>query len=259
MNFPAKFDSKSFVLGACIAVLASCAGDYNGTAKSTGSVSNAGSMKERLETAVGQAPEEVRQAAAPGLLEAKWGSNYAYITADGRYAIFGDMIDLETREEVTENHRRDDRLEALAELGSDNMIEYAPASTKHTVTVFTDIDCGYCRRLHQQMAQYNEKGIAIRYAFFPRSGPGTESFKKAEAVWCSEDRKTALTAAKTTGEVGSKTDCPNPIRREYELGMKLGVRGTPLLILPNGETVPGYVPPDQLAARLAGTEAVAVN
>lgn len=246
-------DSKSFALGLLAAACASCAGDYNGAGKATSD--NASSLKLRLEAAVGQAPEDVRPAQAPGLMEAKWGGNFAYVTADGRYAIFGDMLDLDTKEEVTENQRRGDRLEALAELGADNTIEFAPADTKYTVTVFTDVDCGYCRMLHRQMDQYNEKGIAIRYAFFPRSGPDTDSFRKAEAIWCAADRKAALTQAKVAGEISGDTKCPNPIKREFDLALKLGVRGTPLLVLPNGETIPGYVPADQLAARLMAADA----
>jgi thiol:disulfide interchange protein DsbC len=241
-----KLDAKSFALGLLVAVTASCAGDYNGTGKSV----SGGSLKEKLETAVGQAPEDIRPAQDPGVLEARWGSNFAYITPDGRYVIFGDMFDLETREEVTENVRRKDRLEALSGLGADNTIEFAPAKTKYTVTVFTDVDCGYCRMLHRQMDQYHAKGIAIRYLFFPRSGPGTDSFRKAEAVWCADDRHAALTQAKNAGDYHGPTDCPNPVRREFELAMKLGVRGTPLLILPNGDTIPGYVPAEQLSAQL---------
>jgi thiol:disulfide interchange protein DsbC len=243
-----RLDAKSFALGLLVAVTASCAGDYNGTGKSVST--SGGSLKAKLEAAVGQAPEEIRPAQAPGLMEAKWGSNFAYITPDGRYAIFGDMFDLDTKEEITETARRGDRLEALTGLGADNTIEYAPAKTKYTVTVFTDVDCGYCRMLHRQMDQYHAKGIAVRYLFFPRSGPGTDSFRKAEAVWCADDRHAALTQAKATGDYTGPTDCPNPVRREFDLALKLGVRGTPLIILPDGDTIPGYVPADQLVARL---------
>lgn len=253
MKAAAKLDLRSFALGLLVAVCASCAGDYNGNGKTASAAP--GSLKDKLEAAVGQAPEDIRPAKAPGLMEAKWGSNFAYITEDGRYAIFGDMLDLETKEEVTEGNRRGARIEALADLGADNTIEFAPKSPKYTVTVFTDIDCGYCRMLHRQMDQYNEKGIAIRYVFFPRSGPGTDSFRKAEAVWCSADRKLALTQAKASGDIQGSTDCPNPIRRDWDLGIKLGVRGTPMLVLPNGESVPGYVPADQLVARLMAGEA----
>src|SRR3546814_10155670 len=111
--------------------------------------------------------------------------------------IEGDLLNLKTGESITENRRKSDRIAKLAALGEDKMIIFAPEGhTKHVVTVFTDVDCGYCRRLHSQMAEYNAQGIEIRYLPYPRSGPNSESFRKAEAVWCSSDRKTALTQAK---------------------------------------------------------------
>lgn len=246
-----KLDLRSFVMGLFLAVTASCAGEYNGPGKSSLSGQ---SLKDKLTATVGQAPDDIRPAKAPGLMEARWGSNFAYITDDGRYVIFGDMLNLDTQEEITEGQRRGDRVQALAELGRDNTIEFAPESPKYTVTVFTDVDCGYCRMLHRQINEYIAHGIAIRYIFFPRTGPDTESFRKAEQVWCSADRKAALTTAKNGAELTASADCPNPVRREWDMGVKFGVHGTPMLVLPNGETLPGYVPPDQLSARLVAMD-----
>lgn len=246
-----KLDSRSFLLGALAAVSVSCAGDYRGPATpGKAPVPASGSLEEKLAAVVGQAPDQVRPSAAPGITEARWGSQFAYVTHDGSYVIFGDMYNLDTREEITETSRRGERLQQLSELGADNTIEFAPAEVKHTITVFTDIDCGYCRMLHRQMGDYNARGIAVRYVFFPRSGPDTDSFRKAQAVWCSADRRSALTQAKNSGSISGPTDCSNPIQREFDLAMKLGIRGTPLIVLPDGETIPGYVPPEQLEARL---------
>jgi thiol:disulfide interchange protein DsbC len=202
-------------------------------------------------------PESVRPAAAPGLYELQSGSLFGYITQDGRYLIEGDLIDLQTGESLTENTRKTDRLAKLAALGEDKMIVFAPnggVADNRKVTVFTDVDCGYCRKLHREMDQYLAKGIEIRYAFYPRSGPGTDSFRKAEAVWCSADRKEAMTVAKQTGKADGPVDCDNPVREEWELGAELGLRGTPMMILPNGEVVNGYVPAGPLADRLAALD-----
>ena len=238
---------------AAVALLAGCAGEYNpATGKTPGAVTQAasGPLADKLEEMVGQRPDSIAPSAAPGLLEAKWGSNYAYITPDGQYAVFGDMVNIQTLEEVTEGNRRGARVAALKEFGAENMIEFAPASPQYTVTVFTDIDCGYCRMLHRQMQEYNDKGIAVRYVFYPRSGPDTDSFRKAEAVWCAADRKEAMTQAKATGDYQGPTDCINPIRRQWALGQQFGLRGTPMIVLPNGENVAGYIPPQELASRL---------
>jgi thiol:disulfide interchange protein DsbC len=117
--------------------------------------------------------------------------------------------------------------------------------------VFTDIDCGYCRKLHAEMAQYNAQGIGIRYLFYPRSGPNTDSFAQAQQVWCSADRKEALTQAKRGVHINAPASCSNPVQAHYDAGDALGINATPMLVLQDGEIVRGYVPPASLAARIA--------
>ena len=215
-------------------------------------------LSDQLKREVGRAPDTIRPSSSPGLMEAQWGSLFAYVTLDGRYVIYGDLVDLSNDEEITEKQRRADRLVAIDQLGIDNMIEYAPAPPvqgRYVVTVFTDVDCGYCRQLHREIADYNALGITIRYVFYPRTGPDTESFKKAVAVWCSSNHKLALTRAKAGAPLVGNPQCPNPIQREYELGQSFGIRGTPLLVLPNGAAVSGYLPPDALLARLTDASA----
>lgn len=208
-----------------------------------------------ISKALGITAENVRPSPVDGLYEIQHQREFAYVTADGRYLLRGDLVDLKTGEELTENRRRVDRLDVLAKLGSKKLIEFAPpppVAAKYTVTVFTDIDCGYCRKLHSEIAQYNAKGIAIRYAFYPRSGPDTESWHSAEAVWCAADQRKALTDAKAGTQIKIKgKTCENPIAEEYQLAQDMGIRGTPMMVLPNGDVYPGYVPASQLAAKLA--------
>jgi len=214
------------------------------------------SQIERVQRAVAQyipeiKKEDIHPTTAPGLYEVQSGALFGYVTADGKFLVQGDLINIESGEEITENRRREFRVARIGQLGAANMIEFAPAGgAKHTVTVFTDIDCGYCRKLHSEIEQYNAAGIAIRYLFYPRAGLGSDSYRKAEAVWCSPDRKAALTQAKAGGPIPGDNKCENPIAREWQLGQELGLRGTPMLVLPDGEVVNGYVPPQQLAARL---------
>ena len=126
------------------------------------------------------------------------------------------------------------------------MIIFPASKPRHTLTVFTDIDCGYCRKLHSDIDKYNDEGITVRYLPFPRSGPDTPSYYKAVSVWCSDDRRAALTRAKAGQDVPNAT-CDNPVRASLALGHKLGVNGTPALILEDGHLLPGYVPPKKLA------------
>ncbi len=174
-----------------------------------------------------------------------------YVSGDGKYVIDGDMINIAMNTNVTQSLRSKARLQAIDNLGEDSMIIFSPekSKVKHTITVFTDIDCGYCRKLHSAINEYNAKGIRVRYLAYPRAGIGSASYDKAVAVWCAKDRKKALTLAKNDKPVKS-SKCDNPVAEHYKMGTMIGVRGTPALILDSGRLVPGYVPPERLAAIL---------
>jgi thiol:disulfide interchange protein DsbC len=194
--------------------------------------------------------EDVRISPVNGIFEITRGSEISYSSADGRYVILGDMVDVDSSANLSENRRRNIRLRLLDTVPENEMLVFSPKDPKYTITVFTDIDCGYCRRLHSQMAEYNRLGIRVRYMFFPRSGPDTDSWHKAESVWCAANRNDALTRAKNDEAVNSPK-CPSDIvARDYELGHKLGVEGTPAIFLASGEMLPGYAPPGQLAKYL---------
>ena len=134
------------------------------------------------------------------------GGLIAYVSADGKYLFSGNIYDLDTEVNLTAMRRNAARAKALASLREDQMIIFSPENPKMTVTVFTDIDCGYCRKFHSHIADLNKAGVRVRYMMFPRTGPGTESWRKAEEVWCSADRKEALTRAKR-GEAIKAKDC----------------------------------------------------
>lgn len=190
-----------------------------------------------------------------GLYEVMVGTQLMYVTGDGRYFVDGRIVDLEKREDLTEPRLAEARLRAISKLGDDQMIVFAPdEEVRHTVTVFTDIDCGYCRKLHQEMDGYNDEGIRIRYLFYPRAGKGSPSYEKAVSVWCADDRRAAMTAAKAGEKIPSK-DCATPIDQHVALGQSLAIRGTPALLLDSGDLVPGYVEPKRLAALLDQAEA----
>ena len=214
---------------------------------------DAGELRKKLaERMPDVALDSVHPSAIPGLFEIRRGSLFGYVSADGQYLISGDMVNLATGEEITENSRKGSRVEALAKLDGKG-IDFFPEGKppQFIVTAFTDIDCGYCRKLHSEIADYNARGIGIRYVFYPRQGPGSPSFKQAEAVWCSKDRQAALTQAKMGGHIpDAPAGCENPVLAEYTLGSELGLRGTPMLILPDGEVINGYVPADRLAQKL---------
>lgn len=189
--------------------------------------------------------DSIEVSAIPGLYEIVMGPRLFYISADGRYLVSGDMTDLETGNNLTEPKLAAAKIKAVEEVGEQNMVIFGPQDAKHTINVFTDIDCGYCRKLHAEIPEYNAEGIRVRYLFYPRSGLGGESYKKAVSVWCSDDRQKAMTAAKAGQTVPEKT-CDNPVAEHFMLGRLLGIQGTPALVLESGDMVPGYVPPKRL-------------
>jgi thiol:disulfide interchange protein DsbC len=198
----------------------------------------------------GARAEELRATAIPGIYEYTHGVEIAYVTADGKYAFTGDLVDLGTNANITEQHRRELRAKAIASFPESEMLVFGPKDPKYTVTVFTDVDCPYCRKLHSQMAEYNRLGIRVRYLLYPRTGPNTTAWTKAEQVWCSTDRNAALTRAKLGEELKSKPCADNPVARTYALGQDFALEGTPAIVMSNGEMLPGYVPPDVLAQHL---------
>lgn len=208
------------------------------------------SVEERIRELAPQATSiAISETPIEGLLMVQVGGDVVYATADGKYMVQGRVIDLETREDLTESAKAEVRRELLAKADSKTQITFAPVETKYDLTVFTDIDCGYCRKLHAQMDEYNQQGIAIHYMAFPRAGVGSHSFDKAVSVWCASDQRSAMTQAKLGAEP-DPAQCDNPIEAQYELGRELGVTGTPSLLTANGQMIPGYVPPEQLRARL---------
>jgi len=187
-----------------------------------------------------------------GLYEVAVNMGVSYVTKDGRYLIRGEIIDLSTQQNLTAASLDSQRAELLAQIDPAGEIVFSPeGEVKHRIFVFTDVDCGYCRQFHREIAQVNALGIEVRYVSYPRTGPNTESWAKAEGVWCAADRRTALTEAKRGAAVPAVADCAsNPVADQYNVGVKIGLRGTPGVITDTGVDLGGYYPPAELEKRL---------
>lgn len=185
----------------------------------------------------------------PGVYEVMVGARIFYVTKDGKYLLNGKLIDMEKREDLTEAKLAAVKAKMIEDIGEENMVIFAPEEYQHTVTIFTDIDCGYCRKLHAEVDQYNDLGIRVRYLMFPRAGHNSPAYRKAVSVLCASDRKDAMTRAKAGQEIEMK-DCENPVAQEYALGQELGISGTPAIFLESGDLIPGYVPAERMAAIL---------
>jgi thiol:disulfide interchange protein DsbC len=214
-------------------------------------------VEQRIRTLAPQAESiAVSETPVQGLLQVQVDSDIVYASADGKYLIQGRIIDLDTRADITEQAKAVQRLALLKDVDVSQEITFAPANPVYELTVFTDVDCGYCRKLHSQIAEYNQQGIAIHYMAFPRAGIGSPSYDKFVSVWCADDQQTALTNAKL-GNDPVPEQCENPVAAQYELGVQMGVTGTPALVTADGTLIPGYVPPADLRQRLDSMAGVA--
>jgi thiol:disulfide interchange protein DsbC len=195
--------------------------------------------------------EDLRPSPIPGIYEYMQGAEISYLTADGKYFIDGNLYDMGTRENLTEDLRAHARSALINAVPESQMVIFSPKNPLYTVTVFTDVDCAYCRKLHSEIAELNRLGVRVRYMFYPRTGPNTESWRKAEVVWCSANRNDALTQAKLGAALDMNKTCDaNPVAREYALGQSIGVRGTPAIVTDRGDYLAGYMPPRELVQQL---------
>jgi len=214
-----------------------------------------GIIEEKIRTLAPNAKTiAISETPIDGILQVQINSDIVYVTADGQYLLQGQIMEIDSRTNITDQAKSGIRVGLLDGLKEEEQITFTPEEPKFDILVFTDIDCGYCRKLHNQMEGYNEEGIAIHYLAFPRAGVGSASYDKFVSVWCADDQKEALTLAKN-GADPDPQKCPNPIADQYELGRELGVTGTPALVTADGTLIPGYMPPEQLRQRLESLDA----
>ncbi|HEX7989954.1 MAG TPA: DsbC family protein [Stenotrophomonas sp.] len=194
-------------------------------------------------------PEYIGAAPFAGFREVLVSGQVLYVTDDGRYLLQGTPYDIEKKAQATSAGLLAYRRNLLQTLPHADRIVFAPPNAKHTISVFTDIECGYCRKLHQDIAELNRNGIAVEYLAFPRMGLASKDATDMISVWCASDRKAALTAAKSGQPVQSR-NCTNPVAMQYNLGQQLGINGTPAIFAADGTQLGGYLPPAQLKATL---------
>ena len=195
-------------------------------------------------------PENVNVSPIDGWYEVQKGSVVAYVSEDGRYLLQGDLVDLDAGINLTEISRNVARQKLMAQLDDSQVISFGPEDAKHSVTVFTDVGCTYCRRLHSQIDEYMAKGIEVRYVLYPRNGPASSEWNTSEQVWCASDRNSALTAAKLDRKFETSACDASIIQDHYLLGREVGLSGTPAIVLEDGTLIGGYLPAETLAQQL---------
>jgi thiol:disulfide interchange protein DsbC len=210
--------------------------------------------KKIREIAPGASSIAISETPLKDLLQVQVDSEIYYASSDAKYLVIGRILDLDTRVNITDQAKSAIRKDLLAGLDASQQISFSPKDPEHEILVFTDIDCGYCRKLHAQVEEYMAAGIAIHYLAFPRAGLSSHSYDKFVSVWCASDKLAALTLAKS-GDEPDPLQCDNPIGDQYKLGVTIGVTGTPALVTTDGTLIPGYMAPAKLKARLDALEA----
>lgn len=221
-----------------------------GLASAAAVAADAPSLEEVAKRIAGATARDLRATPIKGIYEYTRGAEVAYVTEDGKFAFAGDLYQLGTNYNLTEARRRDLRRSMLSAVPEASMLSFAPKDYKYTINVFTDVDCSYCRKLHAQVAEYNKLGIRVRYMSFPRTGPNTDSWGKAEQVWCAKDRNSALTDAKLDKPLSAARCAPNPVAQHYALGKSLQIAGTPAIVTEFGDMIEGYAPPAEMLKEL---------
>jgi len=200
----------------------------------------------------------ISESVMPGVYELVSGAQVFYLTPDGRYMLEGSIIDLENRVDISEQRRGGLQMSIINEVAEDQMVVFnnEAGDAERSITVFTDTDCGYCQKLHQEIELLTDADIRVRYLLFPRAGIESASSRELQSVWCSDDQQQAMTIAKTGGRVPDST-CENPIESHMALARQVGLRGTPLIYLDNGTKIPGYQPADELIRQINESEPLA--
>ncbi|MGB0495830.1 MAG: thioredoxin fold domain-containing protein, partial [Kangiellaceae bacterium] len=181
-----------------------------------------------------------------------------YVSTDGKFIMSGNLLEIRNGQPV--NHTElsmtkkaaeaaPERAATLSSLNDSDMVVFKAEKEKMALTVFTDVDCAYCRKLHKEVPQLNAAGITVKYLAFPRAGLGSSAHKKLVSIWCSKDRQSAMNDAKLKRKFSDAT-CTNPLDSQYKLTREFGLSGTPALILPDGELISGYVPHADLIKHL---------
>lgn len=246
---------KRWFLAACAALLVmgcSQAEDKSGSAAAT--ASKPADAKALIRARLTKDFPDLKDVAIepsviPGMYEITSGALIGYVSSDAKFLIEGELVDLDTKKSLTEIKRSAWRRDHIEKLGADNMLVYEPSKTEYTVTVFTDPQCGYCKKFQSQIDDYLKEGIRVRYVFVPIFGD--KSHQIAEQVWCAKSPQKAYSDVMAGQDIGAKPDCKTPLDAHAALGNDLGIRGTPAIVTEEGRMLRGYMPPKALKAELA--------
>ena len=224
---------------------------------------NAGSIEEvkaALADLIGPraANSEVVESPMDGVYQVNLGDRVIYASKVGNYMMLGEVYDTQRKVSLADEIQQQKALATIEAMEESDMIVFSPEQTKRTMTVYTDVDCPYCRKLHKEVPELVENGVKVRYLWYPRSGINTPSYDKAVSIWCADDQQAAMDDAKLNDKIVAAKCDPNPVSAQYASGQQVGVRGTPTIVLDDGTVIGGYMPAKNLLTDM-GIETKAGN
>lgn len=204
------------------------------------------------------AMSEITESTMEGVYQVDLGDRVLFVSKQDEHLLIGDVFDTERHVSLSEELRQEKVLAVINAMEESEMIVFSPDKTERTITVYTDVDCPYCRKLHQDVPTLVEKGVKVRYLWYPRTGIDTPSYDKAVSVWCAEDQQAAMDDAKLNNKIVDAKCDPNPVESQFKSGQQVGLRGTPTIIVDDGTIIGGYLEAPKLLAALGlETEPVA--
>ena len=212
-------------------------------------------LKSSLSDLVGPrgANATIVESPMPGVYQADLGDRVVFITQKDNLMLLGDVYDTTRKVSLGQEIKQQKAIGVIDKMDEADMIVFEPAQTKRTMTVYTDVDCPYCRKLHEEVPTLLESGVKVRYLWYPRSGIGTPSYDKAVSIWCAKDQTAAMDDAKLHNKIAEEKCSPNPVADQYKSGQSVGVRGTPTIVLDDGTIIGGYMPAKSLLANMGIT------
>ena len=203
------------------------------------------------EKAGGQKPDQVFKGRG-GLYEVLIGGQIYYVDSEVSFVLAGRMFDPRTREDLTQK-RLDTALKVdFKALPLDRAVKTVRGDGSRVLVTFEDPNCGYCKRLWQNMGEL--KNVTIYTFLYPILSP--DSHEKSKAIWCAKDRAASwdehMVQNKTPADTA--TDCKNPLEQNVALGRELGINGTPTLIFADGSRSAGAMPVPAIEQRLAAVK-----
>ena len=204
------------------------------------------------------AMSEISKSPMEGVYQVDLGDRVLFVSQQGEHLLIGDVFDTQRHVSLAEEMRQEKVLAVVNDIDEAEMIVFSPDNVERTITVYTDVDCPYCRKLHQDVPTLVENGVKVRYLWYPRTGVGTPSYDKAVSIWCAENQQTAMDDAKLNNKIVDAKCEPNPVESQFNTGLQIGLRGTPTIVVDDGTVIGGYLEAPKLLASLGlNTEPVA--